>query len=113
MGDHLSSWQGCVSHRPSAAQRGLACAASAGIACVHRDAGHRVGWRARATRFESGVAQRRQAQAGSRRSVAAILELTFFLACSLLSLNSVVLKGPVLLINKTSCEMCFTTKTPL
>ena len=78
VGDHLSSWQGCVSHRPSAAQRGLACAASAGIACVHRDAGHRVGWLAHATRFESGVSQRRQAQAGSRRSVAAILELTFF-----------------------------------
>ena len=44
-----------------------------GNRCVHWNAGHRIGWRARATRFESGVAQRRQAQAGSRRGVAAIV----------------------------------------
>ena len=78
VGGHLSSWQGCVSCRPSAAQRGLACAASAGIVCVHQDAGHRVGWRARATRCGSGVAQRRQAQACSHSSVAAILAFTNF-----------------------------------
>ena len=74
VGGHLSSWQGCVSGRPSAAQRGLACAASAGIACVHRDAGHRVGWRARARRGSSQASRNAEAQAGSLRSVAAIVK---------------------------------------